>query len=206
MTSNDAPAKRARAAEPIAARITADLIGLPTTGKDQKTCPVLQVFIFHQDHSAGLRAKAAFDHIGRQLNLPRLFDVALWRIALLEDLGLRREAANIAARADIIFLSLDADCALPPGLRAWLPQWAVQREQRPCVLVASFDERHRYSAHAQKVLDDLHGVAAQRGLEVIPHFDFTPPETGPGLAATYAWNPPLSSLPGTERPRDLSQN
>jgi hypothetical protein len=59
----------------------------------------------------------------------------------------------------------------------------MQREQRPCVLIASFDERHRYSAAVMRILEDLLRVAAPRRLEVVPHFAFTPAETAPSLAA-----------------------
>jgi hypothetical protein len=185
MPEKNAPAKRGRAVESIAARIATDLLdsGLPTPGKDRDTGQVLQAFIFHQDYSAGLRAKEAFDQIALQLKLPHLFDLDLWRTALLEDFGLRREAARLAARADIIFLALEGPLPLPPGLQAWLAQWAMQREQRPCVLIASFDERHRYSASVMRILEDLLRVAAPRRLEVVPHFAFTPAETAPSLAA-----------------------
>src|SRR5712672_3309408 len=125
MPENNAPAKRGRAAESIATRIATDLLdsGLPTLGKDQETAQVLRAFIFHQDYSAGLRAKEAFDHIGHLLKHRHVFDLDLWRTALLEDFGLRSAAARLAARADIIFFALHGPGSFPPGLRAWLTHW-----------------------------------------------------------------------------------
>ncbi len=206
MPENNAPAKRGRAAESIAARIATDLLdsGLPTIGKDQETVQVLRAFIFHHDYSAGLRAKEAFDHIGQQLKSPHVFDLDLWRTALLEDFGLRRAAARLAARADIIFLALQGLGSLPPGLRAWLGQWMMQRELRPCVLVASFDERHRYSLSVLRILDDLLQVAAPQGLDVIPHFALTPPETAPSLTAPSETNPLRSIMPDPAGPPGLN--
>jgi len=194
MPENNAPAKRGRAAESIAAVIAADLLNpiLPTRGNDQKTGRVLQVFVVHEDYSAGLRAKEAFHQIGSQLGLPHSFDLELWRTALLEDFGLRRAAERLAARADIIFLSLRGDRPLPLGLRAWLVYWTMQREERPCVLVASFDERFRCSHTVLEILQDLVRVAAPQGLQVILHFASTPTEARPGLTASPEWNPPLS--------------
>jgi len=92
---------------------------------------------------------------------------------------LRMEAASSAAGADLIFLSLHGDRAVPPCLRAWFAQWALEREERPCVVVASFDERHRYSIATRRILEELLPVAAQHGLEVMPHFDLTAPESLP---------------------------
>ena len=181
MPENNASAKCGRAAGSIAAVIAADLLnpGLPARGNDQKTCRVLQVFVVHEDYSAGLRAKETFDQIGSRLDLPHSFELELWRTALLEDFGLRREAERLAARADIIFISFRGDLPLSLGLRAWLVYWTMQREQRPCVLVASFDERFRCSQSVLEILQDLLSVAAPQGLQVIPHFDSTAPESLP---------------------------
>jgi len=182
--AND-PAKQGRAAQPIAARIASDLLegDEAAARENQQTAPALNVFIAHQDLFTGLRAKEAFDHIGLKLKLRCVFHLKLWRIQLLEDFDLRMEAAGSAADADVIFLSLHGDRSVPPCLRAWFAQWALEREERPCVVVASFDERHRYSTATRRILGDLHPVAAQHGLEVIPHFDFTAPETASSLSS-----------------------
>ena len=198
MPINDDTAKRGRATEPIAARIAADMLNsrLPAAEKPQSPGRSFRVSIFHHDHAARSRAIDAFDHIGRHLNLPGLFDLDFWRFAFLEDCGLRREAARLAADADMIFLSLHSDPYLPPGLRVWFVQWAMQRGQRPCLLVASFDERDRYSASALNVFHQLIGIAAQGGHEVMPHFDFTPAESRLGFEPGSVRNSRFSILPG----------
>jgi hypothetical protein len=206
MPENNAPAKRARAAEPLAAYIAAHLLASrsPIPPKDQETGRVLQVFIVHEDYSAGLRAKETFDQIGSRLDLPHSFDLELWRTALLEDFGLRKAAERLAARADIIFMSLRGDRPMPLGLRAWLVYWTMQREQRPCALVASFDERFRCSHSVLEILQDLVRVAGPQGLQVILHFASTPTEARPGLVAAPQLNPRLFILPIPEGPADLT--
>jgi hypothetical protein len=181
--------KQRRASEPIAARIASDLLEscADVTGAGRTPDRLLQVLVVHQDFCAGLRAKQTLDDVRWQLNLGPCFHLSLWRVELLEDPGLRREALASAAHADIIFLALHGDRPLPPGLWHWFQQWTLGHLERPCVLVASFDERHRYSESARKVLETLHGVAAACGLEVIPHFDFTPADGGPALGMGWAW-------------------
>jgi hypothetical protein len=206
MAENNAPAKRGRAAESIASVIATDLLnpGFPTRGNDQKTGRILQVFVVHEDYSAGLRAKEAFNQVGSQLDLPHSFDLELWRTALLEDFGLRKAAERLAARADIIFMSFRGDRPLSLGFRAWLVYWTMQREQRPCVLVASFDERFRCSRLVLEILQDLVRVAAPQGLQVILHFDSTPIEVRSASTAAPVRNPPLSILSAPQAPSELS--
>jgi len=206
MPEDNVPAKRGRAAESIAAVIAADLLnpGVPARGNDQEAGRVLQVFVVHEDYSAGLRAKEAFNQVGSELGLPHSFDLELWRTALLEDFGLRKAAERLAVRADIIFMSFRGDRPLSLGFRAWLVYWTMQREQRPCVLVASFDERFRCSHTVLETLQDLVRVAAPQGLQVILHFDSTPTEVRSASVAAPERNPPLSILCASQAPSDLS--
>jgi len=181
--------KQRRASEPIAARIASDLLEgcVAVTESEQAMERVFRVFVVHQDHDAGLRAKQAIEDVRWQLNLGPCFQLSLWRVELLEDPGLRREAIGKAANADIIFLALHGDRPLPPGLWHWFQQWTLGHLGKPCVLVASFDERHRYSESARSALETLHGVAAACGLEVMPHFDFTPADSARAYGMGWAW-------------------
>src|SRR5258706_15633845 len=73
--------KQRRASEPIAARIASDLLAgcVAVTESEQATERVLQVFVVHQNHDAGLRAKQAIEDVRWQLNLGPCFQLSLWR-------------------------------------------------------------------------------------------------------------------------------
>jgi hypothetical protein len=189
MAKQTGPRKQ-RESEHIAARIASDLLEgrAETAGQNQAVSQALQVFVVHQDLNAGLRAKQTLDDIRRLLDFESSLHLHWWRIELLEDSGLRREAVDGATRADIVFLSLHGDRPLPASLCHWFEQWTLGRREEACVVVVSFDERHRFSDSARKVLEGLHTVAAAGGLEVTPHFAFTPVENRPSLDAGPAWN------------------
>jgi len=196
MLHDNAHSKLGRAAEPLAAYIATHLLAFDSaiSPGDQASERALRAFVIHEDHSAGLRARQAFTQIGSRLNLRNSFELHLWNTSLLEDFASRRDAERLAARADIIFMSLRGDRQLPHGLRAWLVDWTMQRERRPCVLVASFDEQFHCSPLVLEILQDLLSVAVPRKLEVVLHFDFTKPETAVSLAAVPEPNQPLSFL------------
>jgi hypothetical protein len=204
MTQRPRPSKQRRTAEPIAARIVSDLLEGANSTIVKEPTRQLEAFVVHQDLHAGLRAKQTLEDAGRQLNPGASLRPSLWRMELLEDPALRKEAVSKAARADIVLLSLYGDRPLATGLWQWFEQWTLVRGEGPCVLVVSFDERFRYASAARELLGDLHIVAAARGLEVIPHFDFTPAESGSVSGVMSGWNSSttIGPLPGQER--DLS--
>jgi len=131
----------------------------------------MDVLLVHEDLPAGWRAKHILDQVASNLEPKGDFLVNLWNFALLRDRALQARAVLDAIHADIVLLSAHGRAKWPATVRDWLKEWLNRRDGSPCALVVSLDSSFRDSA---QVLDDVHRLAGQTGVEVFPHFGATP--------------------------------
>jgi hypothetical protein len=84
----------------------------------------------------------------------------LWLLTELRTTQLRAIAAQEAAAADLVIVSVHHGEALPKEVKSWIDLWLKQRGKRPGVLLALFDPPYLgTSSSIQACLQEV----AQRG-------------------------------------------
>jgi hypothetical protein len=98
---------------------------LPCPEKDAKaTAPVcISAVVVYEGVACGSRAKAALDRVMARLAFDGVCSLDLWPFELLDYPLLKREAAESAARSDVIVLALRGDRPMPPAVRSWIELW-----------------------------------------------------------------------------------
>lgn len=139
----------------------------------------VEVLLVYEDLSTGLRGRAALDQIERQLDPPARLKMTLWKFDLLNDPLLLEEAANAAARADIVFLSAHGKGDLPAWVRRWFDQWLERKRSRVQAMALSLDSTPR--GDADSLVTGLREAAESAGTEFFVHSGAAFPN---GAAAT----------------------
>jgi hypothetical protein len=67
----------------------------------------------------------------------------MWLFNFLDAAGLRTVAADEAALAHLIIISVHHAEILPDGVKAWIELWFKKRDNRNAVLLALFDPVYR---------------------------------------------------------------
>ncbi len=101
-------------------------------GVGQGCC--LTVWMLYEDSETGLRARRSLNVVGEQALSPECVRTRLWRIDLLKPAWLREQAAQEAAAADIIIISVHGNKGLSRELREWLCRWLECKQERAYAL------------------------------------------------------------------------
>ena len=125
----------------------------------------LDALVVYEDFATGLRARRALDQTVRPLESHAEVQVHLWRFDLLGEPGLRQRAAQQAAEADIVFLSMHGQSALPKPVNLWFEEYLAQRGGEPHALAVSLDGR------ATQMAEALGAAARLAGVDVFVHLE-----------------------------------
>jgi len=142
--------------------------GLPTAtmtranenGAPLETKAAWSVVVVYEDPVARERAVSFCDQLVGRFWARFEFDVSWWSFALLADTATAEEAAEKAARADLIIFCATPEGDFPASLKAWVESWIGRRSEREGMLVGLMEsgaspnvgegEKHhllRYAAH-----------------------------------------------------------
>jgi hypothetical protein len=93
----------------------------------------------HEDSATGARAEEFCQTLAKSLVRTPEISKELWMLTELRTTPLRAIAAQEAAAADLVIVSVHHAEALPKEVKSWIDLWLKRRGNRPGVLLALFD-------------------------------------------------------------------
>src|SRR5579862_8010593 len=122
-------------------RMNADSLNLADNGSDLTARCAMNVVMACQDYSAGMHALCLFDSIfaDPDNNVPRGTQ-SIWRFDMMGIATLREIAAQEAAAADLVIVSMHAPENLADTVKTWIATWTERRDHRPGALVLLLDD------------------------------------------------------------------
>lgn len=106
----------------------------------QGTGPPFLTVIAYEDPACVQRAQATLDRLVAQLSLPGLLNRSMWPFEKLQVLEVRREAAAMAARADLVLVAARCSTHLPEVVKNWIWSWLPLRQARGGALALTFED------------------------------------------------------------------
>src|SRR6266481_5416046 len=94
----------------------------PTWELDEK--PRFSVVVVYEDKLTGVRAKHFYDSLTQNIEDECDFSLELLSFGVLVSSEIRNSAAQIAARADFVILSLRGKVGHPTEVKSWIEMWS----------------------------------------------------------------------------------
>jgi hypothetical protein len=134
--------------------------------------PKFNVVIIYQDSAAGKRAKHFYDQVIRELADECDFSLELWNFQVLAIAEIANSAAQTAAKADFVILSMHGKAQLSVQTRDWIERWSGLISDNRSALVAMLDQPGLRRGTAASTLDYLRKVADRKGISFYTHTTF----------------------------------
>ena len=134
--------------------------------------PIFNVVIIYEDSAAGKRAKHLYDRVIRELADECDFSLKLWNFQVLAISKIANSAAQTAAKADFVILSMHGKAQLSVQTRDWIERWSGLISDNRSALVAMLDQTGMRHGTAASTLDYLRKVADRRGISFYTHTAF----------------------------------
>ena len=112
---------------------------------------VFNVLVVYDQPRLGSRAVEAYRHLARSQEGELQFNLNIWRTDALRIAPLAALAARQAVCADLIFLAISGQPALPAEVSGWIEQWIEQASSAPHALALISDEAAPASARSGHV-------------------------------------------------------
>jgi|GEM_PF-1717180 ketopantoate reductase len=104
----------------------------------QGTGPPFLTVIAYEDSASFERAHVTLDRLVAQFGLPGESKRWMWPFDQLQLTDVRREAAAIAARADLVLVAAQCSTHLPEAVKNWIWSWLPLRQARGGALALTF--------------------------------------------------------------------
>ena len=124
----------------------------------------INVVIVYEDFATGLRAKRLYDNLCRQLEPECEVNQSMWKFEVLAIPRLGAVAAEDAAEADLVIVSLHGDMELPDKVKNWLEKWIGEKGAQSSALVALFDDLEEDEPEIASIQACLRQVARRGGM------------------------------------------
>lgn len=152
--------------------------------------------IIYESTDAGKRAKLFSDRFIAETALDCTFELSLWNFGVLGIPEIRNTAANTAAMADVVILSMSGTVPLPAQAVEWIKMWTWLIDGHRPAVVALFAYHHREGTAIRTYL---------RRSIVSKKLDFFPVvprarEWAKGAGAADGENPGMASPPSNPPP------
>lgn len=96
--------------------------------------PTLKAAIIYEDFATGMRAKCLYEDLVYELK--GKYDLNLWSFQVLSIPKIGESAAQVAAQADVVLLSLHGNAGLPAKIREWVETWSrLITDNKPALVV-----------------------------------------------------------------------
>jgi hypothetical protein len=125
--------------------------------------------IAYDDATTRSRAVHLHDHLSQQLLDDYDFQCSWWRIEHLHNPHLSEQAADAAANANMVILSVRGDRALPPAFKAWLPRWLARKGTQKSALVVLISTAGQPTEESRRLQAYLQQVARQARMDFFAH-------------------------------------
>jgi len=134
--------------------------------------PKFNVVIIYEDSAAGTRAKHFYDRVIRKLVDECDFSFELWNFQVLAISGVANSAAQTAAKADFVILSMCGKAQLSAETRDWIERWSGLITENKSALVALLDQPGMNRGTVASTLNYLRKVADRKGISFYTHTIF----------------------------------
>lgn len=141
---------------------------LPRSARWEPKFP-FDLVIAYDDAATRSRAVQLYDHLAQQLLDDYDFQCSWWRIEHFHNPTLSQQAADAAANANMVILSLRGDRPLPPPFKAWLPTWLDQKGGQKSALVVLLSAEDQPTEEARRLQSYLQQVARQARMDFFAH-------------------------------------
>ena len=116
----------------------------PVRKFDVVPAPTFSVLVAYEDFATGNHALRMFERIfPASSGLSRFTTQNVWKFDLLEIAKFQEMAAEEAASADMIILSLHGKSGLPRAVKRWMDTWVLKRKYDTGALVVLMDSTKR---------------------------------------------------------------
>jgi hypothetical protein len=131
--------------------------------------PKFKVVIIYEDRPTGRRAKDFYNKLIHELEDECDFSLELWNFQVLAIPEFGESAAEAAARADFVILSLHGKAGLPEEIREWIETWSGLIVDRGPALIALVDKAVTSRGKSTSALAYLRSVANRTGIDFFGH-------------------------------------
>ena len=128
--------------------------------------PTFKVVIVYGGFECGLRAMQLYERLTRKLAEDCPFELHLWNWEVLTMPSIASTAADAAAIADLVILTLAENGALPSRLKYWIDSWVEKELQHEAALVALFNPIRGPLEGSNAPWTYLVDVANRRGMKL----------------------------------------
>ncbi len=136
--------------------------------------PRFIVVIAYEDRLTGGRAKHFYDNLIAEIEDECAFSVELWNFQVLGSSEIRNSAAQAAARADFVILSLRGNVGLPAEIKRWIETWSKLLHNRSAALIVLTNKPRTKACAAASTLTYLESVANRKRIAFFSHTAFSP--------------------------------
>jgi hypothetical protein len=119
----------------------------------------------HEDFATGARAEEFCQTLAKSLSRTPAISKEMWLLTELGASQLRAIAAQEAAAADLVIVSIHHAETVPNEVKTWIDLWLKQRGARPAVLLALFDPL--YLGTSSSIQAYLRDVARRGNMEFL---------------------------------------
>jgi hypothetical protein len=126
----------------------------------------------HEDSATGARAEEFCQTLVKCLRRTSKITKEMWLLTELRTSPLRAIAAQEAAAADLVIVSVHHAESLPDEVKSWIELWLKQKGSRPTVLLALFDPL--YLGTSGSILVYLREVARRGHMEFLARSEEKP--------------------------------
>ena len=142
------------------------------------------LLVAYEDLATRDRALHLSHHLAKQLEEDYAFHSSWWKFEHLTNRTLAQQAADAAAEANMVVLSLHARRELLPLHQAWIEQWLPRRQNRKSALVVLLAGADKQVQEAEPTLVYLRRVARLAHMDFFNHgFDLALPSRETSLPA-----------------------
>ena len=138
-------------------------------GFDVEDRPKFNVAIIYEDGAAGKRAKHFYDRVIRELVDECDFSLELWSFQVLAVPQIGNSAAEAAAQADFVIISMHRKAQLSTQTRDWIERWSGLITDNKSALL---DQPGIRRGTVASTLDYLRKVADRKGISFYTHTIF----------------------------------
>jgi len=132
----------------------------------------LAVSAAYEDRATEVRVNDFCQSFSRDLGHPCELSKGMWPGCQLRLPQLRSIAADDAAHADLIIISVHPAESLPDEMKGWVDQWLGRKDRRAAVLLALFDPVSRGVSSSMAAY--LQEVAKRGSMEFVAQSQETP--------------------------------
>ena len=131
-----------------------------------------KVVVIYEDGFTGKRAKHFYDKLTHELEDECAFSLQLWNFQVLAIPEVRELAAESAAQADFVILSLHGKAGLPVEIREWIETWSKLIIGKGPALIALVDKSTTRGGTNASALAYLKSVAKRTEVDFFGHAFF----------------------------------